>query len=153
MHQIATEVPSHNSQHLMGFPLVTMIPVLWGDEDAFGHINNVAYLRWCESARVEYLRRIGLFPELPPRGVGPIVAAITCQYRRQLKYPDTIAVGTRVKSIGNSSFRMEHRIARHTSGEVAAEADSTMVTFDYSAGKPVRVPQQIRDAIAKLERW
>ena len=133
--------------------MVTVISVLWGDEDAFAHVNNVAYLRWCESARVEYLRRIGLFPELPPRGVGPIIAAVTCHYRRQLKHPDTISVGTRVKSIGNTSFRVEQRIISQTSGEIAAEAESTMVTVDYARGKPVRVPQQIRDAIAQLEGW
>jgi len=133
--------------------VVTVISVLWGDEDAFAHVNNVAYLRWCETARVEYLHGVGLFPQLPPRGVGPIIAAITCHYRRQLKYPDTVSVGTRVKSIGNTSFRMEQRISSHASGEIAAEVDTTMVTVDYSTGKPVRVPQQTREAIAQLEHW
>jgi acyl-CoA thioester hydrolase len=136
---------------LAGFPVVSEISVLWGDEDAFGHVNNVAYLRWCETARVEYLRRIGLFPQLPPQGLGPIIASLTCHYRRPLKYPDTAVVGTRVTSIGNSSFRMEHRIVSGNTGEIAAEADSAMVAVDYSTGKPVRVPAEIRQAIAGLE--
>jgi acyl-CoA thioester hydrolase len=127
--------------------------VLWGDEDSFAHVNNVAYLRWCETARVEYLRRIGLFPELPPRGLGPIVASVTCNYRRPLKYPDTVAVGTRVAAIGNSSFRMEHRIVSRSTGEIAAEASSAMVTVDYATGKPERVPEQVRRSIARLEEW
>lgn len=45
---------------LAGFPVITELSVLWGDEDSFAHVNNVAYLRWCETARVEYLRRISL---------------------------------------------------------------------------------------------
>jgi acyl-CoA thioester hydrolase len=146
-----TERVSDESSLLAGFPIITEISVLWGDEDSFGHVNNVAHLRWCETARVEYLRRIGLFPELPPRGLGPIVASLTCHYRRVLKYPDTVAVGTRVTAIGNSSFRMEHRIVSRSVGEVASEVESTMVAVDYSTGKPERVPEQIREAIARLE--
>jgi acyl-CoA thioester hydrolase len=146
-----TETCFDESSVLMGYPVVIDISVLWGDEDSFAHVNNVAYLRWCETARVEYLRRIGLFPELPPRGLGPIVASVTCHYRRPLKYPDTVAVGTRVTAVGNSSFRMEHRIVSRATGVVAAEAESAMVTVDYSTGKPVRVPEQIRTAIARLE--
>ena len=136
---------------LAGFPLITDLPVLWGDLDAFDHVNNVAYLRWCETSRVEYLRRIGLFPELPPRGLGPIIASVTCHYRRPLGYPDTVAVGTRVGSIGNSSFQMKHRIVSRARSEIVAEAESTMVTLDYSAGKPVRLPEAVREAIARLE--
>jgi acyl-CoA thioester hydrolase len=142
---------SGESELLAGFPVVTEISVLWGDEDAFGHVNNVAYLRWCETGRVEYLRRIGFFPDLPPRGLGPILASVTCHYRKALTYPDTVAVGTRVTAIGNSSFRMEHRIVSRATGELAAEAESAMVAVDYSIGGPVRVPDEIRETIAKLE--
>jgi len=137
---------------LEGFSVVVELPILWGDEDSFAHVNNVAYLRWCETGRVEYLRRIGMFPETPPRGVGPIIASITCHYRRPLNYPDVVAVGTRVKSIGNSSFKMEQRIVSRNLNEVAADAESTMVTLDYAAGKPVRVPDEVRAAIAGLDR-
>ena len=146
-----TETLPDKSSLLAGFPLVIEVPVLWGDEDSFAHVNNVAYLRWCETGRVEYLRRIGLFPELPPRGLGPILATITCRYLRPLKHPDTVAVGTRVTAIGNSSFRMEHRIVSRATGEVAAEAESAMVTVDYSTGKSVRVPDRVREAIARLQ--
>jgi acyl-CoA thioester hydrolase len=124
---------------------------LWGDEDAFGHVNNVAYVRWCETARVEYLCRIGLFPPLPPRGIGPIVASQTLNYRRQMKFPDTVVVGTRVTAVGNSSFRMEHRIVSRATGEIVAESDAAMVTMDYAVGRPVRVPGDIRQAISRLE--
>ena len=127
------------------------LSILWGDEDAFNHVNNVAYLRWCETARVEYLRRIGLFPQLPPLGIGPIIASQTCHYRRPLNYPDTVVVGTRVTAIGNSSFRMEHRIVSRATGQVGADAESTMVTMDYSTGKSVRVPAAVRQAIVDLE--
>ena len=132
------------------FPVVIEIPVLWSDEDSFAHVNNVAYLRWCETGRVEYLKRIGLWPDLPPRGIGPIVASVTCHYRRPLNYPDVVTVGTRVIAVGNSSFRMEQRVVARSSGAIAAEVESAMVTVDYATGKPVRVPDDVRRRIAAL---
>ncbi len=136
---------------LEGYPLVTTIPVLWGDHDSFNHVNNVVYLRWAETARVEYLLRIGQMPDLPPSGMAPIVASLKCDYRRVVSYPDTVHVGTRVTRIGNSSFRMEHRIVSATLDEVAAEVDSTMVLLDYGSGTPVRVPDETRKLISELE--
>ena len=131
--------------------MLTELSVLWGDEDGFNHVNNVAYLRWCESARVDYLRRIDLFPDLPPSGVGPILANQACNYRRPLSYPDTVIIGTRVTSIRNSSFGMEHCIVSRTTGVIAAESTAVVVTIDYATGSPVRVPDSVRQAIARLE--
>jgi len=136
---------------LAGFPVVTAIPLLWGDQDAFGHVNNLAYLRWAETARVEYLLRVAQFPDLPPAGIAPILASIRCDYKRVLNYPDTVYVGTRIARIGNSSFRMEHRIVSRNLDEVAAELDSTLVMLDYSRNKPVAVSAEVRAIIGALE--
>jgi acyl-CoA thioester hydrolase len=131
--------------------MVTTIPILWGDEDAFAHVNNLAYLRWCETARVEYMRRVGLWSETPPTGIGPILANVKCDYKAPLNYPDTIDVGTRVVAIGNSSVRMEQIVVSRALARVAAEVESTVVMFDYQAGRPTRVSDAIRAAIAELE--
>lgn len=141
-----------SSPLLAGFPVVTELPILWGDQDAFGHVNNVAYLRWCETARVDYLRRMRLFPDLPPQGVGPILASLKCDYRMPLNYPDVVQIGTRVAAIGNSSFRMEHLLVSTGLQQVAAESSSTLVVFDYRLAKPVPVTPEMRAAIAALER-
>ena len=42
------------------WPVTIELPVQWGDMDSFGHVNNVVYLRWFESARIAYGNRIGL---------------------------------------------------------------------------------------------
>ena len=136
---------------LADFPIVTTIPLLWGDQDAFGHANNLCYFRWAETARVEYLLSIGQFPKLPPTGMGPILASMKCDYRRVLNYPDTVCVGTRITRIGNSSFQMEHRIVSHNLDEIAAELDSTLVLLDYRRNKPVTVPAEVRSLIEALE--
>lgn len=136
---------------LADFPVVITIPLLWGDQDAFGHVNNLVYMRWAETARVEYLLPIGMFPPLPPKGVAPILASMKCDYRHVVNYPDTVYVGTRIARIGNSSFQMLHRIVSRNLDQIAAEVDSTLVMLDYRINKPVTVPAGIRSVIGRLE--
>jgi acyl-CoA thioester hydrolase len=135
---------------LKEFPIVITVPVLWGDQDAFGHVNNIVYLRWCETARIEYLIRVGLWTMLKEENVGPIVAGIACDYRKPVEYPDEMQIGARVTKIGNSSFTMIHRVWSQALG-LAAEATSTLVVYDYKTAKSVRVPDHVRTAIEGLE--
>ena len=135
---------------LADFPVVVSLPIQWGDQDAFGHVNNTVYLRWCETARVEYLDRIGLWMPIA-EGIGPILAGICCDYRRPLTHPDEVHIGARVTKLGNSSFRMEHRIVSRDLDLVAADAHSTIVVFDYKRSKSVPIPEPVRRAIEKLE--
>ena len=136
---------------LAEFPVVTTIPLLWGDLDAFGHVNNLVYMRWAESARVDYLLLVGQFPPLPPSGIAPILASMKCDYRRVLNFPDTVFVGTRIARIGNSSFQMLHRIVSRNLDEIAAEVDSTLVMLDYRINRPVTVPAEVRAIVGNLE--
>ena len=141
----------HCHEALIDFPVLVTMPVLWGDHDAFGHVNNLVYLRWCETARVEYLMRVGLWPSLPPEGIGPILARISCDYKRPLTFPDTAYIGTKVTRIGKSSFQMRHLVVSKALDAVAAEVDSTLVVLDYGLGKAVPVPENCRKAMEELE--
>lgn len=136
---------------LAGFPVTVTLPVQWGDQDAFDHVNNTVYFRWYESARIAYGRQVGLHLWKETRNIGPILASITCDYRRQLTFPDTIHVGARVTRIGRSSMTMEHVLVSEAVGGVAAEARSAVVMFDYNAGRSYPVPDEIRRAIEELE--
>jgi acyl-CoA thioester hydrolase len=138
------------NEALAEFPVIITVPVLWGDQDAFGHVNNVVYLRWCETARIDYLRRVGLWELLKAEQVGPIVASIACNFRKPVEYPDEVQIGARVTKIGNTSFVMIHRVWSRALG-LAADATSTLVVYDYKTGKAVRAPDPVREAIRKLE--
>ena len=133
------------------FPVVISLPVQWGDQDAFGHVNNTVYFRWFESARIEYLERAGLNCLSPDSDIGPILASINCNYRRQVKFPDTVYIGTRVTRIGRSSMTIAHGLFSQAHGVIAAEGDSAIVIFDYENQRAVRMPDDIRTAIEKLE--
>jgi acyl-CoA thioester hydrolase len=136
---------------LAKFTVVISIPVQWGDQDAFAHVNNTVYLRWFESARIAYLERVGMMDLHQAENIGPIVASAACDYRRPVTYPDTVAVGARVTRIGKSSFTMEHAVASQQQGIIAAEGKSTLVVFDYHAEKSHPLPPALRRAIAMIE--
>jgi acyl-CoA thioester hydrolase len=135
---------------LRGFPVVITVPVEWGDQDAFGHVNNTVFFRWCETARVVYLDRIGMWEMIAGEKKGPILAAIGCNFRRQVRFPDTVLVGATVAQVGRSSFRMEHMVVS-SANAVVADAHSTLVFFDYNEHRPLPVPDHLRRAIERLE--
>jgi acyl-CoA thioester hydrolase len=139
----------HESLEL--FPVVISFPVHWGDQDPLSHVNNIVYLRWAESARIEYLSRTGIWDGLAIATTGPILAAISCDFRLPVTYPDTVYAGARITAIGNSSFKMEHRIVSGKRGVVAADLDSTLVWFDYRTAKSAALPPEVRKAIEDLE--
>ena len=128
-------------------------PVQWGDQDLFGHVNNTVYFRWMETARVEYLNRLGLVRLHGQLDIGPILAHAACNFRRQLQFPDTVRIGTRVSRIGKTSMTLEHALWS-TAQKLALAADgaSTVVLFDYKAQKPIAVPEEIRGRIEVLEQ-
>jgi acyl-CoA thioester hydrolase len=135
----------------MDYPIVVTFPVHWGDLDAFGHVNNARYFTWFESARVAYFRGIDLVMDRPS-ALGPIIASGTCDYLRPVTYPMNLAVGARVTSIGNTSFSMAYGLWQvDEPGKLYARGTSVVVAFDYAAMKKVRVPEQIRAAIARLQ--
>jgi acyl-CoA thioester hydrolase len=143
--------PPSPAPALPDYPLVIVLPVLWGDQDAFGHVNNTLPIRWFESARIAYVERSGIGHLMKANGLGPILAAISCNYRRQLHYPDSVHIGARVSRLGRSSMVMEHAVYSERLGEIAADGTSTVVMFDYAANRPRRIPDDVRDAIERVE--
>jgi acyl-CoA thioester hydrolase len=132
------------------WPVTIELPVQWGDQDAFGHVNNVVYLRWFESARIAYFERAGVLLSMP--SVGPILARQIIDYRLPLKYPDAVRVSATVKAMGRTSFTMGLRM-RSKSNEraIAAEGEAVMVLLDYNANKPIPLPADLRARIEALE--
>jgi acyl-CoA thioester hydrolase len=136
---------------LAKFPVAITVPVQWGDQDAFGHVNNTVYFRWFESARIAYFERIGLSHMREVEPIAPILASISCDYRSQVTFPDTVHVGIRVTRIGRSSIGLEHTIVSQRRAVIAAEGSATVVVFDYRANKSQPVPLAIRQGIEAIE--
>ena len=136
---------------LTGFPVVVVQPVQWGEQDLLGHVNHVTYFRWYESARIAYFLKVGLMDMHKNERIGPILASVANDYRRQISYPDTVHIGVRITRIGRSSMDMEHKIFSQNDHALAAEGTSTLVVFEYQTTKSCPVPARIRHAVETLE--
>jgi acyl-CoA thioester hydrolase len=136
---------------LRGFPVIIVQPVLWGEMDAYQHVNNVVYFRYFENARLEYVQRLR-WPEFEAAtGIGPILAATEARFRKALTYPDTIAISARVCEVAQDRFEFEHRIVSRRLGAVTTEGQGTVVSFDYRAGRKVPLPDELKERIRALE--
>jgi acyl-CoA thioester hydrolase len=138
------------SQLLADFPVRVEIPVAWGDMDAMGHVNNVVYFRYFETARISCFAELGMDSIEQSHPVGPILHSASCRFRIPLTYPDTVTVGARIGEVGDDRFVMLHRAVSHRHGAVAADGESLIVTFDYAAGAKVAVPSAVRARLHDL---
>jgi len=138
-------------EQLNGYPVVVELPVVWGEMDAFQHVNNVVYFRYFETARIAYFRELALMKIMEESGIGPILAETRCRFRIPLTYPDTVSVGARVTTLGADRFTMIYRVVSQRHQGIAAEGSGELVTFDYGAGKKIGLPGQLRKHILALE--
>lgn len=144
MTNASSPVPEAVQSLLKDYASITVLPVQWGDQDAFGHVNNVVYFRWFESARIDLLK---LFPSsvtMSGSGPGPILASIKCDYKRQLHFPDTVYIGSRMIRVGRSSADIGHAIVSGQQSQIVAEGSSVIVIFDYTAQRVIRIPDDLR---------
>ena len=139
------------------WPVQTTIPIQWGEMDAFNHVNNVVYIRWCETARIELFRKIwgdrgiNMKEILEGNGVGPILANFNVNYKIPISYPDNVIIQTRVAKIGNSSFNVEHQVFTEKMGNsVVAEASSVVVMLNYKTGEKFNLNSSMK---LKLEQF
>ena len=136
---------------LRGWPVVVEIPVHWGEQDMYRHVNNTVFFRYFESARIVYLDRIGFRDENDNGGVGPILASTQARFRRPLTYPDTVRVGARVTKVEDDRFTQEYRLVSTKTGEWSADGGGLLVSYDYGSGAKAPLPEAVREAIRRLE--
>src|SRR5437016_13094591 len=114
---------------LAAFPVIVEQNVIWGEMDAYQHVNNVVYFRYFENARLEYIRRLDWFAFEEATGIGPILSATQARFRRPLTYPDTIAIGARLLTLDTDRFHLEHKIVSLAQSAVVTEGQGTIVTY------------------------
>ena len=120
------------------------IPVAWGDMDAFGHVNNTVFFRWCETARIAYFESAGMLARMKEDGVGPILAQAAVQFRKPVTFPDTITAETAVTQVGNTSFVLTYRLTSRAQGAVVGEGDSVVVMMNYRKAQKAPIDDALR---------
>jgi acyl-CoA thioester hydrolase len=121
------------------------LEVRFRDCDPMGHANNAVYLTYLEQTRFAHWRALWGFgtPQLPPGRPGVILARVECDYKRPTKYGDLLEIRLTVAAIGRSSFRYEYEIVDEE-GRTVLTAKTVQVMYDYTAEKPVPIPDDIR---------
>ena len=132
---------------LTQFPIVYEQKVAWGDMDAFGHVNNVMYYRYIESARIEYFDRLNVFDQ----DVLTVVASSQCKYLKPVFYPDVLHIGARVEEMRNTAIRMHYVLFSQQQQQIVADGEAVIVFVDKVEMKKTLIPQQLRKIIIDLE--
>ena len=125
------------------------IDTRWADNDAYGHVNNVVFYGWFDTAVNAWLIDAGL---LDIHGGDPIglVVETGCRYARPLAFPQPVEIGLAVESIGTSSVR--YRLGVFASGdeEPAAEGHFVHVYVGRASRAPVPVPAEWRTTLQRI---
>lgn len=135
---------------LADFKLVTRFTIPFSDIDMLQHANNLAFIRWCETARTEYFARVTGADITSSRGI--IQANINFTYERQLRFREMIVIGVRVSRMGTKSFDFGYEIWSETQQHRAAHGTTTVVAYDFPAQRTIEIPKDWREAIDAFER-
>ncbi|MHA7878687.1 MAG: acyl-CoA thioesterase [Saccharospirillum sp.] len=133
------------------YPLIIEFDLRWGEMDAFNHINNVAYFRYFECARIAYFERTQIMVEMRQKKIGPILAETQCQYRRPLTYPDRILVGAVIDELHSYGFRQSYGIYSTGQDTIATTGSGRIVLLDYKTQQKVPVSEPLVDEVNRFQ--
>lgn len=135
------------------FPVQTSIPIQWGDMDAFRHVNNVTYVKWGETARIDYFKSIDFFSSAPEAmEFAPILGFQSVKYIAPVVYPDTIKIGTFVEEIKDDRFIMKSYFFSDSQNKLVAIQTHEIVVFDYKKQQKIPVPNVLIELIKTIEK-
>ncbi|MFN8236950.1 MAG: thioesterase family protein [Chitinophagales bacterium] len=133
--------------HQIKFPFPVKQQVLWGEMDAFNHINNVIYFRYFETARVEFFNRTNLWQTYFDENIRIVVGKLECNYVREITHPAEIEISVGIKKIGNSSLTVHHVV--RCNGAIAAHGEGIIVATHPSTGKSTPWTDKLRSEYMK----
>ena len=108
------------------YPTFVEQNIQWGEMDAFQHVNNSVYFKYFENARIKFMEKLDMHNVVEGEKIGPILAKVEANFRIPLTYPGTIKTYFRVKSIGNTSFVVEHVVWSVDHNAVACIGDGIL---------------------------
>ena len=121
----------------------------WSDLDLLGHVNNIAFSRFFQAARVEYCGHIGM-KVYQGMKTGPILAASRVQFTAQLFFPGNVRILTRIKKAGGTSIMLEHALF-DDKGAMCAFSEDVVVRYDFEAKTKIPLGDEVRAMIAGYE--
>ena len=132
------------------FRVIRAIPTRWMDNDHYGHVNNVAYYSFFDTAVNGFLiDAAGTdIRELPAIG---IVAESSCRFLSAISFPDTIHAGLAIEKLGTKSVIYSIALFRNDADDACAIGRFVHVYVDRETRRPVEIPAVIRAAVEQLQ--
>ncbi len=125
------------------------ITTRWMDNDVYGHINNVTYYSYFDTAANHYLIHEGGLDIHTSPVIGLVVES-KCAYRAPLAYPDRLRAGLRVDKLGHRSVTYGIAIFKEGETQPAAHGHFVHVFVDRLTRKAVAIPERLREALQRL---
>jgi acyl-CoA thioester hydrolase len=132
------------------FPHFTALPTRWADNDIYGHVNNVVYYSYFDTAVNAFLIERGVLDIHRGDVVGFVVDS-GCSYFQPLAFPDVVHAGIRVSKLGTSSVRYEIGLYRNDATLPAAFGHFVHVYVDRKTNEPVPIPAATRIVLQQLQ--
>lgn len=131
------------------YKLFTNIQTRWMDNDVYGHVNNVVYYSWFDTAVNAHLIEQGAL-DIHHGAVIGLVVETHCNYFAPLAFPQTVQAGIRVAQLGRSSVRYEIGLFAQGSETAAACGHFVHVYVDRETRRPVPLPDHLKNTLEKL---
>jgi acyl-CoA thioester hydrolase len=131
------------------FAIVKSIPTRWMDNDHYGHVNNVAYYSFFDTAVNGWLIE-ATGTDIRELGSIGIVAETSCRFLKELSFPETIEAGLALERLGRSSIVYRVALFRHGEVDPAAIGRFVHVYVDAATRGVVPVPESIRAVVTTL---
>jgi len=129
-------------------PFVTEMEIRFGDADAIGHVNNVAFFRFLEQGRVHFMKAgKGNLSGSGIRDFPYVVAHSELDFVAPLAYDDIVVITMGIGRIGGSSFVFDYELFSKRSGVMAAKGNVVMVCFDHDNNRSMPIPEEFRSTL------
>ena len=127
------------------FPIQTR----WADNDMYGHVNNVTYYSYFDTAANALLiEKIGF--NIRESSLIGLVVESSCRFYQELSYPEIIEVGVSIQKIGNSSLIYNLAIFKQDQNQASAQGHFVHVFVDRKTRKSTSIPSEMRDALTQF---
>jgi acyl-CoA thioester hydrolase len=140
-----------NAETRASYAHFTRLDTRWNDNDVYGHVNNIVYYSFFDTAVNAHLIRTGCLDVQKSPVIG-LVVETQCQYFKPIAFPDVVHAGIRVAKLGTSSVRYEIGLFANDDDIAAAQGHFVHVYIDRATNRPVSIPDQTRRVLQGLVR-
>ncbi len=130
------------------YKLEIKIRIDWSDLDMYQHVNNLTFMRFMQSGRVNFWEATNLSKIFEETNRGPMLVSSHCDFKKSLYYPGTAIVKTTLAFLKNSSFGLDH-IILNDNYEICAQGRDVAVCYDFNIGETYNIPGDLREVMSK----